>query len=574
MVGDRHGEINGRDNRSREALDAAAHRTRRRPVVNAPLTAGSEVKFRLTGRDSASPRPGGSAQGNSMSKFGNLLGFKPTAAAEDAPGDAPKGAPKDAWSAAATPAASPTAAGDKPAADKHDGNVIELDLELFFPVVTQLGEDNETVRNLLIDAEHKISELDTIKRSINRLVDPVSKTLRAFEETKSQTIGLQTQLNNLRAAYNKQMDAFAAAERRAAGLESECTQLRELIAVAQQRIAALEATGAEQSAELATRRIQVVDLQRILAQLTGDLQTSRDERERLTERVAKAEKRVAGLDADLHAARQQLQLAENERAAVNGLLDKAHTNAAELSRKLLDSDNALTAARQRLAQLEAAFSELQSERARLAGALDEATEKVQNERIAQHARYEALQARATLSETLLDDARKALTSRAEEIGEFERRMAEATMARNAAETRLAGAERALLERDDKIKEYEQTGSRLAGHNDALAKAVGTRETALKSAQHKLRAQDELVKLLEHQLRAARQSNELQIEEINAQLQRERLERNMAEGALEAGRRDIARLLRELAAVQYRLPGFANDAAAKSAAAPTPAKSAA
>ena len=72
-----------------------------------------------------------------------------------------------------------------------------------------------------------------------------------------------------------------------------------------------------------------------------------------------------------------------------------------------------------------------------------------------------------------------------------------------------------------------------------------------SAQEKIQAQSELVQLLENQLRAARDGSELQLEEMNAQLQRERLERTMAEGALEAGRKDIARLLRELAAMQYR-----------------------
>jgi len=35
------------------------------------------------------------------------------------------------------------------------------------------------------------------------------------------------------------------------------------------------------------------------------------------------------------------------------------------------------------------------------------------------------------------------------------------------------------------------------------------------------------------------------------LQREQLDRTMAEGALEAGRKDIARLLREISTIQYR-----------------------
>ena len=44
---------------------------------------------------------------------------------------------------------------------------------------------------------------------------------------------------------------------------------------------------------------------------------------------------------------------------------------------------------------------------------------------------------------------------------------------------------------------------------------------------------------------------MQIEQLNAQLQREQLERSMAEGALESGRKDIARLMREIARLQHR-----------------------
>ena len=50
--------------------------------------------------------------------------------------------------------------------------------------------------------------------------------------------------------------------------------------------------------------------------------------------------------------------------------------------------------------------------------------------------------------------------------------------------------------------------------------------------------------------------ELQIEDLKAQLQREQLDRTMAEGALEAGRKDIARLLRELSSLK---PGAVQEA---------------
>src|SRR5471030_2629494 len=70
-------------------------------------------------------------------------------------------------------------------------NVIEIDNELFLPMATQVGEDNETIRNLLIDVEHKVGVLDSIRSSFGKLLDPVGKALRALEEAKSEKIGLQ-----------------------------------------------------------------------------------------------------------------------------------------------------------------------------------------------------------------------------------------------------------------------------------------------------------------------------------------------------------------------------------------------
>jgi len=51
---------------------------------------------------------------------------------------------------------------------------------LFSALGTQFGSENETLRNLLLDANSKINELDTIKSAVGKLVDPVSKALRDF----------------------------------------------------------------------------------------------------------------------------------------------------------------------------------------------------------------------------------------------------------------------------------------------------------------------------------------------------------------------------------------------------------
>jgi chromosome segregation ATPase len=440
-----------------------------------------------------------------------------------------------------------------------DKNVLELDQELFFPIATQLGEENEVVRNLLIDAEHKITELEIIKNSLGRLVDPITKTLRAFEEAKAEKLNLQSVLNNTRIAYSKLREDFATAEKKAATLDTECIRLREVLTVAQQTVAALESTRTEQSAELTTRRAQITELQRMVQKQATDLQLTREESLRNAERATAADRRMAQLEADTAAATQKFKLADQERAAVQAQLDKALNESAQMSRRLLDMDNSLEATQARLKKVETAFAEAQSERIRLAAALEGAKEALRKETIAQNARFEALQARSQLSEKLLEESRQTLAARADEINAFDRRLSEATLSRGAIETKFSQIETALAERDAQIQELEEKRATLTEQNLELARAVGTRESAYDRAQEKIQAQDELIQMLEGQIKATRETTELQIEELRAQLQREQLDRSMAEGALEAGRKDIARLLRELSTLQYR-PGAPQEAA--------------
>ena len=70
---------------------------------------------------------------------------------------------------------------EKPNEPTTSDNPLELDEELFSALGAQLGGENESLRNMLLDANNKINELDTIKAAVGKLVEPVSKALRVFE---------------------------------------------------------------------------------------------------------------------------------------------------------------------------------------------------------------------------------------------------------------------------------------------------------------------------------------------------------------------------------------------------------
>jgi crescentin len=428
---------------------------------------------------------------------------------------------------------------------------IELDHELFLPIASQLGQENEAVRNLLIDVEHKLGELETIKASIGRLVDPVAKTLSAFEQAKSEKLSLQGVLNNTRIAHNKLREDHELVHKKATSLEAETVRLREIVGVAQQSVAALEKTKAEHLAELAARRSHITEMQRHVQQQGADLQQHRADNLRLNERVAAADKRAVQSESEAQTAQQKALQSAQECAALQAALDKAHTELAQTARALTESDKALAQTQARLKTVEASLSEAQADRIRLSAALDEANHKYRDEVTMQNARFEALQARSNMTDKLLEEARTTLLVRADEIRTFERRVIDTSSAHDNTGERLTEVTAALAERDARIKELEEAHAVVTQHNQMLAGHVGTQEAANESSQQKVREQNDLLQLLEAQLKSMHEANALQVEQLNAQLQRERLERTMAEGALEAGRKDIARLLREISATRQR-----------------------
>ena len=442
-----------------------------------------------------------------------------------------------------------TTAAPTPTNTTPPDNPLELDEELFSALGAQLGGENESLRNLLLDANAKIGELDTIKNAVGRLVDPVSKALRAFEAEKSEKISLQTVLSNTRTAYGKLRNEVAELEKKAAFSEKECQALRQELTTTQNLLRALEATKAEIAIDVAARRAQIVDLEARLAQETGEGKALREENRRLDERLSTAEKRVASLESEVNAARQRLLMIEDERRAQQISLDKISADGARLSRKLAETEAGLTASQGRLRHVEGNFAELSTERTRLASAFEEAKERHEHELTTQRMRFDALQARASASEKLLGDAREHLLARADEIRTYDRRAGELAMERDALQARIADLETERMQRESQFTEVDQARATLMERSTTLARAFTVKEAALTRAEDTISAFNEQINALEAARAAEKQAAEQRIEELSVSLRREQMQCSVVEGALETARKDFGRLMREAIALQ-------------------------
>jgi chromosome segregation ATPase len=446
-----------------------------------------------------------------------------------------------------------------PAADTAPPQTeVELDEDLFVPIAARLGEETEAVRNLLLDAEHKIAELDTIKLSIAKLLDPVTSALRSYEEAKSEKLILQRALDNAQEVCSKLRDDLAAVQKKAHAFKAECARLHEVATVATQNMAALERNNSRQLAELAEHRTRAAELQNLAQRQASELQLARIESLRLGERATAADQKIVQLEAELEAIRQQAKQITHERAAVQASLDKTFNELAQTGRRLSEAEKAHASTRARLQAAERNLADAQAERSQLSATLDEAVHQHRDKLNVLGSRLETVQARSSLAENLLNEARQALASRADEIRALERRLIEASTAQGATAEKLSVAEAALAEREAQIKDLEAERAALTEHGRKLIQLANEREVANREAQQQMAEQNDLVTRLQDELAAARGSHEVKIEDLKAQLQREQLDRSMAEGALEGARKEMARLLAEISALRSRplVPGAA------------------
>jgi crescentin len=424
-------------------------------------------------------------------------------------------------------------------------------VESFADVGVRMGEENEALRNLLVDAEHKMLQINEAMEAFSKIVTPINRTIRALEQEKSKTIGLSSALDEGRAAYDTLRAEYYEVEKKAAGYERDNERLRDELEVAQQIGRSLEATRAELASELATFRAECANLQRELAQETAHRQTLAEENQTLTAQGTAAGKQILHLESELASAREKLVLLEDEGRSLQNSFDQALSEGSRLSRALAESETLVSATQTRLVHAEAAGAELNAERNKLQAVLAEINERHRVENHALSTRVAALQSRAATAEKLLAEARQNLSTLTEEVRSFDAKAVEATIARNAAEKKLAQIEAAFEARDRQMKDLEQSRTNLVERSNALAKTLRTREAALVRAEEKNQLLSDRIGQLEADLVLGRTSVEKRVEDLNTTLQRERIERAVVEGALEGARKEHARLQREMALMHAR-----------------------
>jgi len=432
-------------------------------------------------------------------------------------------------------------AGKQPSANRPEDN----GKSPFTDIGERIGGDNEALRNLLIDTGLQFRALDDLKETFGKLTNPLGKLLETLEREKFDNASLRGALNELRTSHEALRTEFEGLEKKASELEGDNHRVNRDLASAQQTAHTLESDRAKLGGDISALRVAYASLERQLAEETSKGRALDDEKRLLLERADSGDKRVIESEAAANLAREKHALMENERDSLQTALDQTLGQASRTSRRLAETENGLSDARARVQQLENSLAAVEEERKKLAAAANEANDRRQSEVYALTLKLDAMKSRCAAAEKLLSEMRQNLVARTEEIRVAEAKLVDATVGRSAAEKKVEQLTSTAEMADRQTKKLEQTRLTLSDRTIVLSETIKARESTLAHAEDKIKSLSSRVELLKAEGLSNQAKAEKRIEQLNAAIERERAERAVAEGALEAARTDYARLQREI-----------------------------
>ena len=266
--------------------------------------------------------------------------------------------------------------------------------------------------------------------------------------------------------------------------------------------------------------------------------------------LATAEDRVFAIEAELATTRDALTLTEAHNGEQHAELGELRQLAHRRAQASEEACVLLAATQTRLQDADAALDAERAELARLHSLLQQETDGRRAELAGMQLKSDSLAARAEAMGRQHGEARAELDGSLQAHQLLETLLREQTALAARAQDDLLTAETRVEQLSNQIQDLEGANRALTEHTEGLTLSVRTREKEGSNWQQKIEAANERLRMETQRFEADRDSLGHAVAQLTAQLEQEKLARALAEGALDAARKE--RLAQSRAAPYVRL----------------------
>lgn len=414
-----------------------------------------------------------------------------------------------------------------------------------------VGQQNEQIRVRIASMIERLDEINSLREDFSQLAEPVVAILSEFTHLKSKVLEVEVSLGRERenslALRRELEDTNAANAKYTADVSALRSQKQKFESIVRDQEIVVE----EMRLKLRDKELIAADLEKRLSAEVERGRALSDSNQALRAEAHAADQAASRLERELSEARAQVDILDHDSKSLRKSLEDQAQKMSALSGRYSELEQQFETNRQHAAEIEGRLANELALRQKIESQREAERSSHHVELSSLNIKIEGLTARLTATEKILTHTRDQLREKNEALRTADRTAKEAVLEKNALQRRFDAAQQELERHSQQFSDFDKSRVDLIERSEMLVKAIGAKDMLLEEAEAKnanlLNRIDEVKKRFEHE----RTSLEVQNRKLAEELQNERAERALAQGALEVARQSRANIQRQFSSLRKR-----------------------
>lgn len=398
-----------------------------------------------------------------------------------------------------------------------------------------IGQRNELVRVRISQMMERLDDLKTLQADFSQILEPLAMVADELPQAKIRIAELEVLLareqEHIRSVRRELGEVNARAATSANELAAASTELQRLEAQLRER----DAEAEELRVRVRDRTVAAENLERQLfaeteqvRALTGENKSLRIEAQAADQAMTRAERELTDLG-------ERLSLSEQDARRLQALAGEQAVRLSEAEARVVELTQQIEVLRQRNRDLETQLAGETAARERGEGQFETEMAAIRADRANLAMKLDAALGRAGTLEQLLSQVRSQLREREETARTADRTLKELQIERTTLDRRLEGLQGELQRQTERVSEMQRLRAESDTRADMLTKALAAKEAALEQSQTRVTTLADRMEHLGRRHEAEKAELQAANRRLVEELQNERSERALAQGALDIAR---------------------------------------
>lgn len=398
-----------------------------------------------------------------------------------------------------------------------------------------VGQKNELIRVRFANLIDRLEEIRSLKDDFTLLSEPVYDLIRSYPQ-------IQSRLLETEAVLRQETDTTGALRRELADLANSHARMTDDFSATVSQLRKAETKLRDQDSAIEDLRLSVKDKEAIGVDLENQLTIETERARNITEEnqalrleAQEADQTVARAERELIETRERNGLLDHEVKRLQKVAEEQNYRLSNLTNRYSEMETQLETTRQRASELETKLMAEQVARQRLETHLDSERSAHQTDLSSLDMKIEGLTSRLAATDKILAHTRDQLRDKNEAHRGVERNLKETAIEKNTLERRLEATQQEVERQVAMVNELQRSRIELQERVEMLNKAIAAKDFQIESSDNKVANLSERIDQLTKRFDQDRGTLEAANRRLTEELQNEKAERSLIQGALEISR---------------------------------------